>query len=476
MQQRLVARLVVGLLSVACLSAGPPARAQVAEYRWVAGSESIVTWAAGDVEATFAEPTDVYAGEFHSAIRFDGREQQAVVADLASLRAPKQQLTLEAWAIVDRASEWGGLVGAIQDNGAFERGYLLGFRDRSACLAIAAADGERLTYLTSPEPLTLGDWVHLVGTYDGKTMRLYVNGEPVAESDAQSGDVATPPTGVAALGAYRDDDENFPLQGMLHEAAIVYRVYSPIEAAQRYAAKRNRLPPPPTAASSTGDLVHGPFIEAIEGEDAWQFTWRMASAADSRLLVGKTAGSLAAWEPEVDGPWRRVRVAGLPRDGEYVVRIEAKTPGGREIATPLQNWDALLDYSAAPTISQESPFANSVTPRIEALCRAAVAEAVGDRGYALVLDGDAALAWEIAAQTHLQVVIVDDDPGRIQSTRAAPNGARRWRSWRGASASPACWPSWAASRSAGSRSRRGTSWPGSTPRGRRPGWTRRRSG
>lgn len=414
-------RAVVAIAAACMLGAGVAENvaAQVAEYRWVAPAEPTKTWTAGELEATFAVEPEIYAGEFQSAVVFDGRRQQAVVEDVATLRAPQQQLTVEAWAIIDSPLDWGGLVSAIQDNGDHERGFLLGYRGASPCFALASEGSSGLTYLTAPEGLPLGDWVHLVGTYDGKTMLLYVNGEPAAESDEQSGDVVMPASGVVALGAYHDDDENFPLSGMLHEAAIVYRAYSPTEVAQRYAAKRNRLPAPPSASAPTGDLVHGPFIEEIEGEDAWWFTWMTETPMPSRLLVGKTAGSLQTFEPEEDGLWRRVRVSGLPRDVEYQVRIEATTPGGRSVATPLQSWDALLSYPPPPAIDVASPFAEEVSEVVAAVAEQAAAEAAGDRGYALVLGGDAALAWEIAARTRMQVVIADDDAARIQATRAS---------------------------------------------------------
>jgi len=62
-----------------------------------------------------------------------------------------------------------------------------------------------------------------VGTYDGSsgtpTMRLYVNGQPIASSTAQSGPILYAPAPYV-IGAYQDDNEFFPMDGYVREASV----------------------------------------------------------------------------------------------------------------------------------------------------------------------------------------------------------------------------------------------------------------
>lgn len=48
-------------------------------------------------------------------------------------------------------------------------------------------------------PVNTGEWIHAVGTYDGKTVKLYINGEPVAEL-AANGKIGWPPSNVTEEG------------------------------------------------------------------------------------------------------------------------------------------------------------------------------------------------------------------------------------------------------------------------------------
>ena len=65
--------------------------------------------------------------------------------------------------------------------------------------------------------LPLYGWTHLVGTYNGTTLRLYRNGVQVASS-AQSGWVAAPSTAAIRIGTKWDTGDVFP--GRIDEVAL----------------------------------------------------------------------------------------------------------------------------------------------------------------------------------------------------------------------------------------------------------------
>ena len=69
---------------------------------------------------------------------------------------------------------------------------------------------------TTPNPIPLNQWTHLVITFDGTTKWLYVNGAQIAWQGALAYDPATPVTIGSALGGIN----NIPFNGRVDDVAI----------------------------------------------------------------------------------------------------------------------------------------------------------------------------------------------------------------------------------------------------------------
>ena len=113
----------------------------------------------------------------------------------------------------------------IQDNCAFERGWLLGFRDDKFCFAVCSKGGKKsgaLTYLTAPKPFP-PTMAPCRGRLRRRDDRLYVDGVEAAQSSDQSGEIWYPPQTHFELGAYHDDNEYYRLKGALREVRLYER-------------------------------------------------------------------------------------------------------------------------------------------------------------------------------------------------------------------------------------------------------------
>ena len=76
---------------------------------------------------------------------------------------------------------WGGIAGVIQDNGSYERGWLLGYVNRKFSFALSRAKAVKnwIHICRAPSDFQDNHWYHVVGTYDSDTnaTRLFVNGK-----------------------------------------------------------------------------------------------------------------------------------------------------------------------------------------------------------------------------------------------------------------------------------------------------------
>jgi hypothetical protein len=138
-----------------------------------------------------------------------------------------ETITLEASVRVDACPEWTGIVGAVQDNGSYERGCMLGIHNDKFFFSLASSQSQKLTYLMAPNVLEKGKPTHLIGAYDGRTMRLYVNGVEVAQSNEQQGGLLVDENSWLTVGAYKDDNEVYPFQGEIKEVTIYEGVLQP---------------------------------------------------------------------------------------------------------------------------------------------------------------------------------------------------------------------------------------------------------
>jgi len=124
----------------------------------------------------------------------------------------RSAVSVEAW-VRPSVSHNGGILEKTVDGWAnsqymlFLEAGVAKFRLRNAAGALQTVDGPTLA---------LNTWSHVVGTFDGATMRLYVNGA-LAASAALSGPLAggSGPTYIGRLG-----QSYYPFQGTLDEVAV----------------------------------------------------------------------------------------------------------------------------------------------------------------------------------------------------------------------------------------------------------------
>lgn len=171
----------------------------------------------------------------------------------SDLPLPARQLSAEAWVRVDASADWGGFFGAIQDNGTYERGWLLGFRRNQFFFALVSEKTQRLTYLTAPSSYAEGYWYHLVGTWDGRTQCLYIDGKLVASSTEQSGAVSYPPEAHFGIGAYWDSNEFYPLSGAIERVSLWSDCLDAAAVHALFLSRKNRFPDIEPEATPSND-------------------------------------------------------------------------------------------------------------------------------------------------------------------------------------------------------------------------------
>lgn len=381
---------------------------ELAKRRGLPNAERRVTNSAGRIDGTIAGPVQLREVGGVEALEMDGSTNSILLTDnLADAGLPRQAMTVEAWVRLDKPLRWGGIAGAFQDNGSFERGWTLGYQNSHFSFAVCGKDGPgRLSYLKGVTEFNSQRWYHVVGTYDGQLQQLFVNGELESVLSEQTGPIDYPAQAFFELGAYHDKDENFRMTGMLHEVRIYDRALDSAEIAQNYKAKKDRFPVPI-------ELPGGPFA-TFTGPGRAEVKWSTTNPSPTAIEL-KGFGETRQFHDPVPKSRHSAVFNGLPRNRVGSYAITTTTNGKTRISQAFE-LDTSFNYSL-PSMQGQPEFA---TTKGEAQSRAhrVLSATEVRKGICLVVGiRDGSVGFEIARQSDLNVMCVDTNPDRVRTAR-----------------------------------------------------------
>ncbi|MBW7862790.1 MAG: hypothetical protein GX580_14825 [Candidatus Hydrogenedens sp.] len=170
-------------------------------------------------------------GYLRNARRAPGVDGNALVCDGGAVEVPNhpslspgEAMTLACWVFTENpAQEDAWMVNRIR-GGATHTGYRLGLCGGYPCFALPQTEWSH--HLTSDTALPAGWWVHLAVTYDGRWIRLYMDGREAAhlERTGPVNDGGLPLT----LGNF-ETGHRAHFTGLLDEVKLWHRALSPEE-------------------------------------------------------------------------------------------------------------------------------------------------------------------------------------------------------------------------------------------------------
>ena len=349
------------------------------------------------------------AGQY-SALSLNGKSTSIRVAEKISQTAlPAKDLTVSAWVRIDAPLAWGGIVGAFRDTGDIERGWLLGYSNSTFYFRLAGKRGNgKLTTLKSPETFEPSQWYHVAGTYDGESMRLFINGKEMAHTSLQRGKINYPASGFYEIGAYHDDDEYFPLNGMIHEIRVYDRALSEDELSRHTAEKKDLSP---VQKKTNGhELFSGPFLRFVAPDQA-VIHWE--TKAPSPTIMDYSDGNETVRYEENKAVTRHsATLTNLRKKKMYTYRITVEIDGEKQITRDFE-LDTFFNFVP-------DPIAGAALPSSEKKAEAILAKTESQRGICIVLGaGEGQLAYELARQSQFHVIGVESDLKKVQAGRKA---------------------------------------------------------
>jgi hypothetical protein len=189
------------------------------------------------------------------------------------------------------------------------------------------------TLIASSGNLPLNTWYHAAATYDGTTMRLYLNGVLVG-STAKSGAIATNPSIPVNIGRNPDGGGYTYHHGAIDDV----RLYSRALSSSEIAAAAGPAPPPPPPPANRAPVVTAPAAQTSHTDDTISLAIT-ASDPDGDPLTFSASGLPAGLRQDATtGRITGTFVSGSA--GSYTVNLTVGD--GRLTATASFSWTVIL--------------------------------------------------------------------------------------------------------------------------------------
>jgi predicted phosphodiesterase len=262
---------------------------------------------------------------------------------------PKEALSVVAWVRIDDPTEWGGVLGCFQDNGPAESGFVLGFNKKKFFFGLSTTTARKLTYLESKADYQRGKWYHLAAAYDGKQMRLFVNGQLDSTSDEQSGPVNYAKAAPFVIGRYKDDDEDFPLSGAIKEVMLCPHAVSAEQVSAHFEADKALADAPSVVPDGPRFLVE-PYLQSVT-RTGITVMWETEEACTAVVEYGSTFPPKQQAKVEKPGTVGEVALTNLEPNTKYFYRVVCTDGEGRKAEGKP------LTFMTAPGVGDAFSFA-----------------------------------------------------------------------------------------------------------------------
>ncbi|MBI2595346.1 four helix bundle protein [Candidatus Daviesbacteria bacterium] len=174
-----------------------------------------------------ADANDPLTGKFGNAGDFDGTNDYVNIDDNDGLTPSR--VTVAAWLYRGRTVTAEMAINKGDGSTNANSSYELGFRSANNFPIFEVSTGSAWVTATGTTAISTSTWAHVVGTYDGKEVRIFVNG--VLEESSSTTTSVVNDTNALRIGS---TSGGFNFQGRVDEVRVYNRAISPAEVSQLY--------------------------------------------------------------------------------------------------------------------------------------------------------------------------------------------------------------------------------------------------
>ena len=403
-------------VTVTVANAATPGGGLVAAYSFNEGTGGTLTDRTGlGHTGTLSGAAWTTQGRFGGALSFDGVNDWVTIGDANDLDVTTG-LTVEAWVYPTAlgATTWREVVIKERPGGEVFNLYANGDTGRPVIYVARAAQPDPPQGAGGTSQLAVNTWTHLAATYDGTTLRLYVNGTQVG-TQAAAGPLLTS-SGVVRLGGNGLWGEFF--QGRIDEVRLYNRALTATELQADMTTPVDTIPPVRSGRQPTGTLAAG----------TTQATLSLTTDETAACRYGPVAGVAYASQPAVftttNATTHTTLVTGLTNGSSYSYYVRCADTTGN--ANPD---DFIIAFAVAVPADTTGPGVTVTAPGAGATVSGSVtvtataSDNVGVVGVQFLVNGSALGAEDTTAPYSVGWTTTSVPNGVYQLTARARDAA-----------------------------------------------------
>ena len=238
------------------------------------GTGTITVDSSGNgIDGVFVGDPEWVAGKFGSGLSFDGQGGERV--SIGNLDVDAGGISLACWFFADTLDTPGQdprMISKAFGGGTDDHIWMMSSSrqggEKRLRFRLKTNDGGAVTTLIGDQGagvrvLPVGEWAHAAATWDGTTMRVYINGIETGSADRGGTAVFTDPAVGAAFGNQPVGGENRPWDGVLDDVRIYTKALTVDEIGKV-------IQGPPAPLASGPDPADGATLEQSWTSLTWQ--------------------------------------------------------------------------------------------------------------------------------------------------------------------------------------------------------------
>ncbi len=297
-----------------------------------------------------------FAGQIDGANSFDGTNDWVGCGNSETLDI-SDNITLEAW--VNRSGDGtGDFLGIISRNSTGYNRYQLRYKPADNVVQFFLGEESTYDFVSSNSDLPLNTWVHVVGTWDGSTMLLFVDGVQQTDTGAFSG---SPILAYETLEIGRYTNINY-FSGGIDEVRISNVSRSACWISTEYDNQLN-----PNSFYSIGteeiEIILEEYIVSLNSN--WnKMSLPFNESVDKTDIIVSYSGTNYSWSDAVNNTIVLNFIYGWNRTNQNYELISTLEPGCGYWIWAYDNCDLLLMINSTPdeTITSLQQFWNVIGP------------------------------------------------------------------------------------------------------------------